>query len=249
MIVRTSRAKVGHRKAPLSSPKPRKPRRLRGFVAFDRREMVFDRIGPLTIVLLSSDSAWKATARGRPRRCVSPRVVQGDFLRCIRLLSSPSLKILRWASAHFLFLATVDLEALIQSTLQPQGYELVDLQTTGKQQRLVRVFIDRPEGITVEDCAEVSRHLLRLFEVEQVWYDRLEVSSPGLDRPLKRPADFERFVGSRAAVTLRVPQGGRKRFIGELKAIEAGTLSMMVDGALVLLPLEDVDKARLVPEI
>src|SRR4051794_36437332 len=77
----------------------------------------------------------------------------------------------------------MDLNALLERTLPPMGYELVDVQASSKG-RLVRVFIDKPDGIDVEDCARVSDHLTRLFAVENVDYERLEVSSPGLDRLL-----------------------------------------------------------------
>ena len=111
-------------------------------------------------------------------------------------------------AAHFLLAnripgnerQTMDLSLLLERTLPPLGYELVDFETTPKG-RLIRVFIDKPEGVDVEDCARVSQHLTRLFAVENIDFDRLEVSSPGLDRPLRKPADFValRGPGGRAA--------------------------------------------------
>ena len=92
------------------------------------------------------------------------------------------------------------------------GYEAVDVEQA--QQGLLRVYIDSPAGITIDDCESVSRQLSHLLTVENVDYARLEVSSPGLDRPLKKPADFERFAGMRAAVRLRLPLEGRRNFEG-----------------------------------
>jgi len=89
-----------------------------------------------------------------------------------------------------------------------------------------------------------------VFEVEGVDYDRLEVSSPGLDRPLRKPGDFARFAGRKAEVRMRTPDaGGRRRFVGVLRSAEAGQVSMEVEGQTVALELDDVERARLVPEL
>ena len=130
------------------------------------------------------------------------------------------------------------------------GYELVDLQAANGG-RFLRLFIDRPDGIDVEDCAAVSRQLSRVFEVEGVDYDRLEVSSPGLDRPLRKQADFARFAGQKADVRMRTPDAsGRKRFVGRLQRAEDGRVTMELEGqATVQLALDDLDRARLVPEL
>ena len=110
---------------------------------------------------------------------------------------------------------------LLERTLPPMGYELVDCETsTGG--RLVRVFIDKPGGVDVEDCARVSNHLSHLFAVEDVDYDRLEVSSPGLDRPLKKEADFVRFRGEEAQLKLREPIGNARRVKGVLRRNRRG---------------------------
>lgn len=142
----------------------------------------------------------------------------------------------------------VRLAGIIEPTLAGMGYELVDAQVSNRG-RLLRIFIDKPGGITLEDCAAVSRHLGRVFEVEGMDYDRMEVSSPGLDRPLVKRTDFERFAGSRAEVRMRVPdEGGRRRFTGMLQGVQDGSIAMEVDGRRVVLPLDDVERARLVPE-
>ena len=137
----------------------------------------------------------------------------------------------------------------VEPTLAGMGFELVDAQASNRG-RFLRIFIDKPGGITVDDCADVSRHLARYFAVEGVDYDRLEVSSPGLDRPLCKAADFVRFAGHKAEVKMLQPQAdGRKRFVGLLLGVEDGVLSMQVDGARVALELEGVERAKLVLDL
>lgn len=140
----------------------------------------------------------------------------------------------------------MDLQGLLENTLAGLGYELVDLERSAKSS-LLRVFIDKPGGINVEDCALVSNHLSRLFAVENVSYDRLEISSPGLDRPLRTANDFARFAGQKARLKMRVPVEGQRNFVGVLRDIEAGKVGLEVDGRLLSLDLGNVDKARLVP--
>jgi ribosome maturation factor RimP len=116
--------------------------------------------------------------------------------------------------------------------------------------RLLRVFIDKPGGITVDDCAAVSRQLSRVLPVEGVDYDHLEVSSPGLDRPLRKVSDFERFAGHKAEVRMRTPDGaGRRKFVGVLRGADEDRVSIEMDGQTVALALADVDRAKLVPEL
>jgi ribosome maturation factor RimP len=136
----------------------------------------------------------------------------------------------------------------LEPTLKGLGYELVDLEAS-RNGGLIRVFIDRDGGVGVDDCAAVSNHLTRLFAVEDVDYGRLEVSSPGLDRPLRQPSDFRRFQGERAQVKMRVPVDGRKNFVGILRGASDNELRLEVDGALLALNLAQVDKARLVPNL
>lgn len=140
----------------------------------------------------------------------------------------------------------MDLQGLLENTLAGLGYELVDLERSAKSS-LLRVFIDKPGGINVEDCALVSNHLSRLFAVENVSYDRLEISSPGLDRPLRTANDFARFAGQKARLKMRVPVEGQRNFVGVLRDTEAGKVGLEVDGRLLSLDLGNVDKARLVP--
>jgi len=141
------------------------------------------------------------------------------------------------------------LASRVEPTLAGLGYELVDAQASNHG-RFLRIFIDKPGGITVDDCADVSRHLARFFAVEGVDYERLEVSSPGLDRPLRKPADFARFAGQKADVRMsQARPDGRKRFVGVLQGVDGAVLSMEVDGARVALELEGVERARLVPDL
>ena len=145
------------------------------------------------------------------------------------------------------------LEGIVESTLAGMGFELVDVQASGGG-GLLRIFIDRPEGsnagITVDDCAEVSRQLTRVFAVEGIDYGRLEVSSPGLDRPLRKAADFARFAGSKVEVRMRLPDAsGRRRFTGVLRGAEGGVATVEVEGRDVALNVDDIERARLVPNV
>ncbi|MFZ1546240.1 MAG: ribosome maturation factor RimP [Candidatus Nitrotoga sp.] len=139
----------------------------------------------------------------------------------------------------------MDVARLVETTVTGLGYELVDFEVSGRG--LMRVLLDNLAGITVKDCELVSHQLTRLFAVERVDFGRLEVSSPGLDRPLKKEADFVRFCGKKAQLKLRVPLEGRKNFIGVLGNLQEGVLPLDVDGKLVLIELSNLDKARLVP--
>jgi len=142
----------------------------------------------------------------------------------------------------------LDLNALLERTLPALGYELVDLELSPKG-RLVRIFIDKAAGVDVEDCARVSSHLTRLFAVENVDFDRLEVSSPGLDRPLRKAADYARFVGHEAKLTLREPVEGARRLKGILRGLEGDAALVETDAGTRAIPLGSIEKARLVPKI
>jgi ribosome maturation factor RimP len=139
----------------------------------------------------------------------------------------------------------MDVVKLVETTVAGLGYELVDLERSGRG--LLRVFIDKPEGISVDDCQLVSNQLTRLFMVENVDYERLEVSSPGLDRPLKKEADFSRFAGEKVQLRLRMPMEGRKNFTGMIAGVNEGILQLDVDGKPIAIELSNLDKARLVP--
>jgi ribosome maturation factor RimP len=141
------------------------------------------------------------------------------------------------------------LEKVVEPAMAGMGYELIDVQASNGG-RLLRLFIDKPGGVTVDDCAAASRQLTRVLAVEGIDYERLEVSSPGLDRPLRKEGDFARFAGQKAEVRMRVPdETGRRRFVGVLRGAEAGQLSLEFEGRVVRLALDDVDRARLIPEL
>ena len=145
---------------------------------------------------------------------------------------------------------------LIETTVVGLGYELVEFETSPRA-RLLRVFIDQPEnapksGISVEDCAAVSNQLSRVFMVENVDYDRLEVSSPGLDRALVKAADYRRFAGQEVQLKLRVPLGKQRNFSGVLEGlrVEGGieVVCLRMNETLQQFALENIDRARLVPK-
>ena len=142
----------------------------------------------------------------------------------------------------------MDLQQILETTLPGMGYELVDVELTA--QGILRVFIDKEGGITVEDCATVSNHLSRVFMVEDVDYKHLEISSPGLDRPLKKAADFVRFTGSMVKLKTRLPVAGQKNFIGRIESFDdaAQTIVLAFDGKTAQIELSNVDKARIKPE-
>ena len=142
----------------------------------------------------------------------------------------------------------MDLQGLLESTLAGLGYELVELERSARG-KLLRVFIDKPDGIGVEDCVAISSHLSRLLAVEGIDYDRLEISSPGLDRPLRKASDFVRFAGESAKLKLRVALQGQRNFVGILREVNDGILKLEVDGKMLDLELNNLEKARLVPKL
>ena len=144
----------------------------------------------------------------------------------------------------------MDLHHLIDITVTGLGYDLGDLELSPRG-RVLRLFIDKADkvsGIDVEDCALVSNQLSRVLAVENVDYDRLEVSSPGLDRVLKKPADFERFAGAEVNLKLRLPMSGRRNFNGVLHGVQDGKVRLTIDTGELELDLGNIDKARLVPK-
>jgi ribosome maturation factor RimP len=143
----------------------------------------------------------------------------------------------------------MDLNALLETTVVGLGYELVDIEMSPRG-RTIRIFIDLPgkeNGVDVDDCALVSNQLSRLLDVENVDYDRLEISSPGLDRVVKKPEDFQRFAGHDIQIKLRIPQGGRRNFQGELIGLTDGKVSLRLEKDDVELEFNNIEKARLVP--
>ena len=128
------------------------------------------------------------------------------------------------------------------------GYELVHLEWVPRN-GLLRVYIDKAGGINLDDCAHVSEHLSRAITVEGIEYERLEVSSPGLDRPLAREGDFRRFRGHKARIVLKVPMNGRKTFVGRLGEGPDHAVALAADdNTQFILEFANIEKARLVPE-
>ena len=153
------------------------------------------------------------------------------------------------AVARFLLGAGMAIAAVVETTLAGMGFELVDAQVSNHG-RLLRIFIDRPGGITVDHCADVSRQLTHVLAVEGIDYDRLEVSSPGLDRPLRKLADFERFTGQKAEVRMRVAdETGRRKYAGAILGAAQGKVRLQVEGREVELDLGGMDRAKLIPEL
>lgn len=145
-----------------------------------------------------------------------------------------------------------DIFAVTQQALLGFDVELVDVERAPLG--LLRVTIDRPEGVRIEDCEQVSHQLSHAFEVENIDYKRLEVSSPGVDRPLRRLADYVRFAGQRVQLRLREPVESRKAFVGVLQVEGTETPVLSLDyedqtGQLKTLPFsfDDVDRAHLDP--
>ena len=163
---------------------------------------------------------------------------------------------------------------IVAASVTGLGYELVDFELSARG--LMRVFIDKPGGIGVEDCANVSNHLSRVFLVEEIDFERLEISSPGLDRPLKTLAHYQQYLGQAVKVRLSTMVDGRKRFDGVIEAVEGEIIVFGVvedaavlkpakvwgnpqkpkrtgaaakSAALVRVPFESIDKARLIPEL
>lgn len=160
-----------------------------------------------------------------------------------------------------------DLQTLIEQAVSQLGYELVDLEISNRG-KLLRVFIDKQnptdikDSVTIDDCVLVSNQLGNLLAVEhEIDYDRLEVSSPGMDRVLKKATDFMRFVGERATVKLRMPiyeevqnaktgkvdQLTKKNFLGILRGLEGDQLLLECEGIVYKIALSNIDKSRLSP--
>ena len=138
---------------------------------------------------------------------------------------------------------------MLEPTVIGLGYELVNLEYRSGANGLLRVFIDGPQGIGLEDCEKVSEQVSALLDVEDPLpgHYTLEVSSPGSDRVLRKPEHFTRFAGERIKVLLKTPRDGRRRFTGTLKGISGETVEMEVDGQPVRLELNWIERAQLAP--
>lgn len=140
----------------------------------------------------------------------------------------------------------VCLQDLLEQTLSGMGYELVEFEFG--HSGLLRIFIDKLDGINIDDCVLVSNHLTRLLVVENIDYTRLEVSSPGLDRVLNKPSDFLRFAGEQVKVKLRFPLlSGQRNLVGKLLGFEDEQLVVESENGALKLSLPQIDRVRLEP--
>ncbi|MDE2091422.1 MAG: ribosome maturation factor RimP [Gammaproteobacteria bacterium] len=136
---------------------------------------------------------------------------------------------------------------ILEPAVEAQGYELVELEFQGG---VLRLYIDRPQGVTLDDCQKVSQQISAVLDVEDPIPGAytLEVSSPGLDRPLRKLLDFQRHAGQRARIELLLPLDGRRRFSGTLRGMESDQVLIEVDGSVCRLPFSQIGRARLVPD-
>ncbi|HZB91883.1 MAG TPA: ribosome maturation factor RimP [Stellaceae bacterium] len=145
---------------------------------------------------------------------------------------------------------TGKIEAMIAPSLEAMGYRVVRVTVTGGRRATLQVMAERSDEqpMTVEDCAEISRTVSALLDVADpiAGAYTLEVSSPGIDRPLVRREDFTRFAGFEAKIELTEAHGGRRRFRGKLLGVEGDAVRLLVDDAPVALPLATVARAKLV---
>jgi ribosome maturation factor RimP len=144
-----------------------------------------------------------------------------------------------------------ELETLLERTVQGMGFALADVEISNRG-KMLRLFIEKPvlgESITLDDCTKVSRQLQRVLPVEGVDFDRLEVSSPGLDRKLKKMSDFQRFEGHEVEVRLRVAVDGRRRVSGVLRGIQGDQILLDWEGGQLSFDLTNLERARLVPKL
>ena len=144
-----------------------------------------------------------------------------------------------------------DIQALLAPAVDALGLELLGIEfNPGSGNALLRLYIDAPErAVTLDDCEAVSREVSALLDVHDPIdaHYTLEVSSPGLDRPLFKPAHFARFIGDEVKVTLEFPQDGRRRFQGRILAADYQSVTLQQDDQAVALPFGAIQKARLVP--
>jgi len=146
-----------------------------------------------------------------------------------------------------------DLTELFEPVIQSMGYELVGIEFQGSTQHgTLRVYIDHENGIGVDDCVAISHQISAILDVEepiQQAYD-LEVSSPGINRPLFKAQDYEQYLGHSAKIKMAVPLNGRRNFKGVLQGvIDSRSVQIMVDNEGYDLPISDIAKANLVDEI
>lgn len=165
--------------------------------------------------------------------------------------------ILEWAIGPFFIFGVTEmpresakLRKLIEPAVTAMGYELVGVEMTRGRQGLLRVYIDHEDGVSIDDCQKVSYQISGLLDVEDPIAGQysLEISSPGLDRPLFQSHDFERFAGEQVRLKLAVPMDGRRKITGHLVGLVDGEVVLRTDDEEFNVPLGNVDQARLVPD-
>ena len=143
---------------------------------------------------------------------------------------------------------TIDIETLIEKNISKLGYELVDFEIINRGE-LLRIFIDKPSSINIDDCVDVTNQLKHILTVEEdITFDRLEVSSPGINRVVKKLEDFKRFKGEKIKIKTREPIDERKNFTGILQGIRKDLILIEFNNALVRIELDNIEKARLDPD-
>ncbi len=145
-----------------------------------------------------------------------------------------------------------ELTKLLEPAVEQLGYELSDLEVkVGGRHDVIRLFIDKADGVGLEDCETVSRQVSALLDVEDPvpGHYVLEVSTPGLDRRLTKVEHFERFIGEDVRVKLRIPISGRINFRGALRAVDEENIEVEVDGESHRLPIATIQSARLIPTL
>jgi ribosome maturation factor RimP len=145
-----------------------------------------------------------------------------------------------------------ELTKLLEPAIERLGYEVSDLEwDLGGRDGLIRLFIDKADGVGLEDCESVSRQISALLDVEDPvpGHYVLEVSSPGLDRRLTKPEHFQRYMGEDIRVKLRFPIEGRRNFRGALRAADKENIQVEVDGESHRLPIATIHSARLIPTL
>ena len=145
--------------------------------------------------------------------------------------------------------ASVQIRELIEPAVEGLGFELVRVTYGGGRKPTLQIMAERPDGsMSVDDCARLSREVSLILDVEDPLPGEylLEVSSPGVDRPLTRPKDFERWVGFETKVELATQMDGRRRFKGRMTAFDGAEVRMETDEGEVVLPFGDISKAKLI---
>ena len=144
---------------------------------------------------------------------------------------------------------TKRIEEIVAPSLEAKGFEIVRVRLTGGQAPTLQIMADRIDGvpINVDDCAAISRHVSVLLDAKDPIKSAytLEISSPGIDRPLVRPKDFERFAGFEAKLETKMPIDGRRRFRGRLGGLEDDAVCLTLEDGEVRIPFGDIDRAKL----